>query len=104
MTFPDNVLKVTKCEIFGRSDFHDFNITKSLRKGDFGVKCVPWAYASVSSANAQHKSKNSKFEKVPLKHAHHARKELMRALSLCLKGQSHEIDFKNFEKHLQNLA
>ncbi len=82
LTFPDNVLKVPKCEIFDRSDFHDLNIIKSLRKGDFGVQCVPWAFASVSSAYAQHKSKNYKFEKVPLKHAHHARKELIRALSV----------------------
>ncbi len=34
--------------------------------------CVPWAYASVSFAYAQHKRKNSKFEKVPSKHAEHA--------------------------------
>jgi hypothetical protein len=38
-------------------------------------------YASVSGAYAQHKRKNSKFEKVPSNYADHARKELMRALS-----------------------
>ncbi len=27
-----------KCEIFDRSDFHDFYPIKSLREGDFGVK------------------------------------------------------------------
>jgi len=31
-------LKVPKCEIFDRSDFHDFYTIKSLREGDFGVK------------------------------------------------------------------
>jgi hypothetical protein len=31
---------------------------------------------------AQRKQKNSKFEKVPSKHAEHARKELMQALSM----------------------
>ncbi len=31
--------------------------------------CIPWAYASVSYTYAQHKHKNSKFEKVPWKHA-----------------------------------
>jgi hypothetical protein len=30
-------LKVPKCEIFHRSDFHDFYNIKSLREGDFGV-------------------------------------------------------------------
>ncbi len=37
--------------------------------------------ASVSGAYAQHKRKNSKFEKVPSNHSDHARKELLRALS-----------------------
>jgi len=32
------VLKVPKCEIFDRSDFHDFYPIKSLWEGDFGVK------------------------------------------------------------------
>ena len=32
------ILKVPKCEIFDRSDFHDFYPIKSLWKGDFGVK------------------------------------------------------------------
>ena len=31
-------LKVPKCEIFDRSDFHDFYPIKSLWEGDFGVK------------------------------------------------------------------
>ncbi len=31
-------LKVPKCEIFDRSDFHDFYAIKSLWEGDFGVK------------------------------------------------------------------
>jgi hypothetical protein len=31
-------LKVTKREIFDRSDFPDFYTLKSLRVGDFGVK------------------------------------------------------------------
>jgi hypothetical protein len=31
-------LKVPKCEIFNRSDFHDFYTIKSLWEGDFGVK------------------------------------------------------------------
>ncbi len=32
-------LKVSKCEIFDRSDFHDFYAIKSVwREGDFGVK------------------------------------------------------------------
>ncbi len=33
-----NLLKVPKCEIFHRSDFHDFYTIKSLWEGDFGVK------------------------------------------------------------------
>ncbi len=32
------LLKVPKCEIFDRSDFHDFYPIKSLWEGDFGVK------------------------------------------------------------------
>jgi hypothetical protein len=32
------VLKVPKCEIFDRSDFHDFYPIKSLWEGEFGVK------------------------------------------------------------------
>ncbi len=31
-------LKVPKCEIFDRSDVHDFYPIKSLWEGDFGVK------------------------------------------------------------------
>jgi hypothetical protein len=31
-------LKVHKCEIFGRSDFHDFYTIKSFWVGDFEVK------------------------------------------------------------------
>ena len=31
-------LKVPKCEIFDRSDFHDFYTIKSRPEGDFGVK------------------------------------------------------------------
>ncbi len=31
-------LKVPKCDIFDRSDFHDFYSLKSLREDDFGVK------------------------------------------------------------------
>ncbi len=31
-------LKVPKCEIFDRSDFHDFYPIKSLWEGDFAVK------------------------------------------------------------------
>ncbi len=31
-------LKVPKCEIFDRSDCHDFYPIKSLWEGDFGVK------------------------------------------------------------------
>ena len=48
-----------KCEIFDRSDFHDFYTIKSLWEGDFGVKikfvlnifmgsfgaAIPYAYA-----------------------------------------------------------
>ncbi len=45
------------------------------------AQCTPWAYASVSYAYAQLKRKNSKFEKVPSKHAEHMRKELISALS-----------------------
>jgi hypothetical protein len=51
---------VSKCEIFDRSDFHDFYPIKSLWEGDFGVKIkcfkkniygliwgreIPYAYA-----------------------------------------------------------
>jgi hypothetical protein len=31
-------LKVPKCEIYDRSNFHYFYTIKSLREGDFGVK------------------------------------------------------------------
>ncbi len=31
-------LQVPKCEIFDRSDFHNFYSIKSLWEGDFGVK------------------------------------------------------------------
>ncbi len=31
-------LKVRKCEILDRSDFHYFYTIKSIREGDFGVK------------------------------------------------------------------
>ncbi len=46
----------------------------------------PWAYASVSYAYDQHKRKNSKFEKVPLKNTDHVRKELMGALSMRVRN------------------
>ena len=38
--FHGSALKVPKCEIFDRSDFHDFYPIKSLPvwEGDFGVK------------------------------------------------------------------
>jgi hypothetical protein len=45
---------------------------------------VPWASVSVSYTYDQHKHKNSKFEEVPSKKAEHARKKLMRALSVRL--------------------
>ncbi len=38
LTKPVGSLKVPKCEIFDRSDFHDFYPIKSLWEGDFGVK------------------------------------------------------------------
>ncbi len=34
----DHSLKVSKREIFDRSDFPDFYTIKSLQEGDFGVK------------------------------------------------------------------
>jgi hypothetical protein len=34
--------------------------------------CIPWAYASVSFTYAHRKRKNSKFKKVPSKHAEYA--------------------------------
>ncbi len=48
--------------------------------------CIPWAYASVSNVYAQHKRKNSKFEKVPSNHAEHGCKELMLALSVRVRN------------------
>ncbi len=45
------------------------------------------AYASVSYTYAQHKHRISKFEKVPSKHAEHARKELMHALSVRVRNR-----------------
>jgi hypothetical protein len=35
-----SILQVTKCEIFDRSDFHDFYTIKSPGEGDFGVKII----------------------------------------------------------------
>jgi hypothetical protein len=35
---PLRELKVPKCEIFDRLDFHDFYAIKSLWEGHFGVK------------------------------------------------------------------
>ncbi len=40
LSFPF-LLKVPKCEIFDRSDFHDFYTIRSLWEGDFGVK-IKW--------------------------------------------------------------
>jgi hypothetical protein len=37
-TSRETSLKVSKCEIFDRSDFPDFYTIKSLRVGDFGVE------------------------------------------------------------------
>ncbi len=34
----ESKLKVPKCEIFNRSDFHDFYSIKSFWVGDFGAK------------------------------------------------------------------
>jgi hypothetical protein len=34
----ENILKVPKCEIFNRSDFHDFYTIKTFCVGDFGAK------------------------------------------------------------------
>ncbi len=36
--YDSSLLKVPKCEIFDRTDFHDFYTIKSLWGGDFGVK------------------------------------------------------------------
>jgi len=47
---------------------------------------IPWSYASVSYAYAQHKRKNSKFVKVPSKYAEHTHKELMHSLSIRLRN------------------
>jgi hypothetical protein len=38
LRFGKRDLKVPKCEIFDRSDFHDFYPIKSLWEGEFGVK------------------------------------------------------------------
>jgi hypothetical protein len=51
-----------------------------------GTDAFAWSYPSVSYVYAQHKNKNSKFEKVPSKHAEHACQELMRALSLRIRN------------------
>jgi hypothetical protein len=48
--------------------------------------CVYSVCAPVSYAYAQHKHKNSIFEKVPSKQAEHAHKELMRALSVHVRN------------------
>ncbi len=48
--------------------------------------CVPWVYESVSYTYDQHMRKNSKFEKVPSKHADHMLRELMRALRVCVRN------------------
>ncbi len=34
------LIKVPKCEIFDRSDFHNFYTIKSLWEGDFGVNII----------------------------------------------------------------
>jgi hypothetical protein len=77
-------LKVHKCEICDRSDFHEFYTIKSLREGDFGVKIkknlisgfiwgreIPYAYAHSNFKNA-----------VPSKHAEHTHQGLMLTLSI----------------------
>ncbi len=38
ITFNNAMLKVPKCEIFDRSDFHDFYSIKPFWVGDFGAK------------------------------------------------------------------
>ncbi len=64
------LLKVPKCEIFDDSDFDDFYSIKSL------------AYASVPDAHAQHAHQFSYFSNVHFVYPQHARKKLMRALSM----------------------
>ncbi len=48
--------------------------------------CVPWAYASVSDAHAQHAHQFSYFLNVHFVYPQHARKELMRALSMRVRN------------------
>jgi hypothetical protein len=72
-------LKVPKCEIFDRSDFHDIYTIKSLREGDFGVKIIFFFNFGVhlgprnSLCYAQSNFKNA----VPSKHAEHTHQVLM---------------------------
>jgi hypothetical protein len=75
----NTILKVPKCEIFNRSDFHDFYTIKSLWEGEFGVKIIFLKYLAVTLW-----SRNSSC--IPSKHAEHERKELMRALSVHIRN------------------
>jgi hypothetical protein len=63
-------LKVTKCEIFDRSDFPDFYTIKSSWVGDLVVKIIILIF------------EGAKPHLVSDAHAEHTRKELIRMLSM----------------------
>ncbi len=58
-------------------------LTLSIRSG---TDAHPWAYASVPYAHAQHAHQFSYFSNVHFVYPQHARKELMRTLSMCVRN------------------
>ncbi len=75
-----------KCEIFDRSDFHDFCTLKSQQEGDFRVK-IKKIYKIVRGSFGAAKFLTHMLclilrSAVPSKHAEHTHQGLMRTLSI----------------------
>jgi hypothetical protein len=84
------LLKMPKCEIFDRSDSHDFYTIKSLKEGDFGIKIKKFLKIFRSSFGAA-KCLTRMLSlilrsAVPSQHAEHTHKGLMRTLSIRVRN------------------
>jgi hypothetical protein len=77
------LLKVPKCEIFDRSNFHDFYTIKSLREGDIEI---PYAYAQSNFREDSPFKTCSAYASVTDAYPEHTGQELMRSLSMRIRN------------------
>ncbi len=83
---PSAPLKVPKCEIFERSDFHDFYTIKSVRKGDFkNLKKYLAVNLGLRNSLCICSGAHVRSE-VPSKHADHTHQWLTRSLSIGIRN------------------